>query len=247
MKDLDGKVALVTGAAKRVGAVLVRALHRAGADVVVHYRGAGNEAEGLRDELETARAGSVMLVRADLRDPQAPASLVAEAVDRWGRLDVVVNNASTFYPTKIGEVTDESWDDLLDINLRAPFFLVQAAAPHLSVTEGSVVNLVDIYADRPLQGFSVYNIAKAGLVMMTRSLARELGPRVRVNAVAPGPILWPEEGSTEKTQRMIINRTALKRQGHPDDLAAAMLYFVRDAPYVTGQVLAVDGGRSLTP
>lgn len=246
MRPLDGKTALITGAARRVGAVLARALHLEGMNVVVHYRGASDEAEALKEELCSRRQDSAEIVQADLLDDGAPEEVVAAAVGRFGRLDVVINNASAFYGTQIGEVTSAIWDELVGTNLKAPFFLSQAASPHLRATSGVVVNIVDIYADRPLKGYPVYSIAKAGLVMMTKALARELGPAVRVNAVAPGAILWPEQGTSGSTQRKIISRTALERQGDPDDIAGAVLYFVRDATYVTGQVLAVDGGRTLT-
>jgi pteridine reductase len=245
--DLDGKVVLVTGGARRVGAAIVRAFHRVGARVVVHYRDAADEADALHAELEGARPGSAHLVRADLLDRDAPGAVAAAATARWGRLDAVVNNASLFYPTRVEAATAAQWDELIGINLRAPFFVAQAAAPALRAARGAIVNLADIYAERPLQGFPIYSIAKAGLVMATKTLARELAPEVRVNAVAPGPILWPEQGTSDESQRRIVDRTALRRQGEPADVAAAVLFLVRDAPYVTGQVLAVDGGRSLSP
>lgn len=246
MKTLDGKAALITGAARRVGAVIARALHGEGMNVVVHYRGASDAAEALKEELCSDRKDSAEIVQADLLDDGVPERVVAAAVERFDQLDVVVNNASAFFGTKIGAVTSEHWDELVGINLKAPFFLTQAASSHLKASSGVVVNIVDIYADRPLKGYPVYSIAKAGLVMMTKALARELGPNVRVNAIAPGAILWPEQGTSQSTQRKIVARTALKRQGEPDDIADAVLYLVRDATYVTGQVLAVDGGRTLT-
>jgi len=246
MEALTGRTALITGAARRVGAVIAETLHREGADVVVHYRSSDGLARRLKEKLEEQRPESVELVSADLLKPGEPERLVDVAVARFGRLDIIVNNASAFYGTAIGEATRAQWDELLGINLNAPFFLTQAAAPYLAAASGAVVNIVDIYADRPLKGFSIYSIAKAGLVMMTKTFARELGPEVRVNAVAPGAILWPDEGTSDATQRKIISRTALKRQGSPKDIAAAVLFLVRDAPYVTGQVLSVDGGRTLT-
>jgi pteridine reductase len=241
------KVVLITGAARRVGAVIARALHGRGVDLAIHYRSSDDEARALCDELSSLRAGSVELIRADLTDTGAPALVIGQAVERFGRLDGLVNNASSFYPTPLGEVSEAQWDDLFGTNLKAPFFLCQAAAPHLRAARGAVVNIVDIYAERPLKGFPLYSMAKAGLVMLTKSLARELGPEVRVNAVAPGAILWPDEGTRPATQRQIIERTALKRQGSPSDIADAVRFLLLEAPYVTGQVLAVDGGRSLNP
>lgn len=242
--DLTHKVALVTGAARRIGAVIVRALHAEGMNLVVHYRSAHDAAAALRDELEGLRPGSVALVCADLlQDPETP---IEAALQRWGRLDVLINNASTFYPTPLGTVTEVQWEQLLGSNLRAPFFLTQAAGPHLAVQHGCVVNIVDIHGDRPLKSYPVYSIAKAGLAMLTRSLARELGPEVRVNAVAPGAILWPQQGMDDAARRRIVDRTALKRQGTPEDISAAVLFLIRDAAYVTGQIITVDGGRTLS-
>lgn len=242
---LAGKAALITGGARRIGAVIARTLHAHGANVVVHYRSSAREAEQLCRELVALRAGSAVTVQADLTDTRALAPLVERAVAAFGRLDVLVNNASSFYPTPVGELTEEDWDDLVGSNLKAPLFLAQAATPHLREAQGLIVNLVDIHALRPLKRHTVYSIAKAGLVMLTRSLARELGPQIRVNAVAPGPVLWPEGGIDGQLQQEIIDRTALKRIGTPADIAQAVLFFATDAPFVTGQVLAVDGGRSI--
>jgi len=242
---LTGKCVLITGAAHRIGAVIVRTLHAHGANLNLHYRSSRAAAQALADELNATRPDSVRLVQADLHETAQLPALVAEAVAAWGALDVLINNASTFYPTPVGEVTEEQWNDLMGINLKAPFFLTQAAAPHLSARHGCVVNIVDIHADRPLKFYPVYSMAKGGLVMLTRSLARELGPHVRVNAVAPGAILWPEHGLGEDARADIIARTALKRHGDPDDIARAVLFLIRNADYMTGQVLTVDGGRSL--
>lgn len=242
---LDGRVALITGGAHRIGAALARCLHGAGMNLVLHYRRSHETAHELQQDLERHRPASVHLVSADLRDTAALAALVAQAHDRWGRLDALINNASTFYPTPLGHVTAEQWEDQLGTNLRAPFFLSQAAARHLGAEGGCIVNLVDIHADRPLKDYPVYSIAKAGLVMLTKALARELGPLVRVNAVAPGAILWPEGGLDEAAQRRIIASTLLQRQGTPDEVAHAVLFLVRDAEYMSGQVLTVDGGRSV--
>lgn len=242
---LAGKVALVTGAARRVGAEIARTLHAAGARVVVHYRGSVRDAEVLAAELRAKRADSVTLVQADLLQAAAAPALIDAAVAAYGRLDVLVNNASTFYPTPVGEITAAHWDDLIGSNLKAPLFLTQAAAPHLRSARGLVLNLVDIHGLRPLRKHVTYSIAKAGLVMLTRSLARELGPEIRVNGIAPGPVMWPESGADEELRARIIGRTQLKRMGTPQDIALAARYFAADAPFVTGQILAVDGGRSV--
>jgi pteridine reductase len=242
---LSGKAILITGAARRVGAAIARALHAHGANIVVHHRSSTNEAQALVTEFEAARRGSAALVRADLLDASARMRVVDEAVRAFGRLDVLINNASSFYPTPIGEITAEAWRDLVGSNLEAPMFLSQAAVPHLKRAQGLILNLVDVHASRPLRRHTVYSIAKAGLVMLTRSLARELGPEIRVNAIAPGPVMWPEGGADQKLREEIVNATALKRMGSPEDVARAALFFVKDAPYITGQILAVDGGRSL--
>lgn len=242
---LEGKVVLITGAAHRIGAATARTLHAAGANIVLHYRSSRAGAEALQAELQAVRADSVALLQGDLLDTAALPGLVARAHVAWGRLDVLVNNASTFYPTPVGSVTEAQWEDLMGSNLKAPFFLAQAAAPHLRTERGCIVNIVDIHADRPLREHPVYSMAKAGLVMMTRSLACELGPEVRVNAIAPGAILWPENEMDDTTKARIIERTFLKRQGCPQDIARAALFLIRDADYTSGQVLNVDGGRSL--
>lgn len=236
---------LITGAAHRIGAVTARTLHAHGFNIALHYRHSSSAAEALASELNGLRPGSVTTLQADLHDTAALPALVERAAAAWGRLDVLVNNASSFYPTPVGEVDEAQWEELIGSNLKAPFFLAQAAAPLLSAHHGAIVNIVDIHAERPLKNHPVYSVAKAGLVMLTRALARELGPRVRVNAVAPGAILWPEQGLTEDDKEDILERTALKRQGTPADIARAVLYLVRDADYMTGQVLTVDGGRSL--
>jgi pteridine reductase len=243
-ETLHGKVALVTGAAHRVGASIVRMLHAEGMNVVLHYRNSVEAARKLQEELNKLRPESVQLVSAELSHIDSLPRLVSDATKFWGRLDVVVNNASSFYPTPVADATEEHWNDLMASNLKAPFFLAQAALPHLRQHKGSIINIVDIHAERPLSGYSIYSIAKAGLVMLTKSLARELGPDIRVNGVAPGAILWPE-GMEQMVKEEIIDRTALKRRGEPEDIARAVRYLVRDAVYTTGQVLAVDGGRSL--
>ena len=236
-------VALVTGAGRRVGARIARELHVAGMSVAVHCHRSREEAERLRAALEAARPGSAAVVTADLLEPGAADAVVAAAEERWGRLDVLVNNASTFYPTPVGDVTEAEWRDLVGSNLAAPFFLAQAAAPLLRAARGCIVNIADVYAHRPLAGHPVYSAAKAGLVMLTRALALELGPDVRVNSISPGAVLWPENDDPDRER--IIEEIALKRSGDPGDIARAALFLVRDAPYVTGQDLAVDGGRLL--
>ncbi len=240
---LAGHAVLVTGAARRVGAVIAAAFHAAGARVAIHYRSSKADADAHVARLNEARADSARAFRADLADAAACDTLVTGVVRAFGRLDVLVNNASTFYPTPVGTITPDQFDDLIGSNLRAPLFLSQAAAPALAKHEGLILNIGDIHGLRPLGGHAVYCAAKAGLMMLTRSLARELGPAVRVNAIAPGPVMWPEHGVDEGLRERIVARTALKRAGSADDVAKAALYFATGAPFVTGQVLAVDGGR----
>jgi pteridine reductase len=243
--DLTGRVALVTGSARRIGAALVRGFHAAGANVVIHCHRSTREAEQLREELDAQRARSAIVVTADLLDERTPLGIVESAVAAFGRLDVLINNASTFYPTPFGQITSQHWNDLTGTNLRAPLFISQAAAPHLKKVQGLIINMIDIHAQRPLPQYPVYSTAKAGLAMLTRALARELGPEVRVNGIAPGPILWPEAGVDPKLQAEILAKTLLKRTGSPDDIVRVALFLARDATYVTGQIIAVDGGRSV--
>jgi pteridine reductase len=245
MNEERRPVALITGAAKRVGAQIARTLHVAGYDLALHYRRSRAEMDALVAELESARAGSTLAVQAELADVERLPRLVADCIARFGRLDALVNNASAFYATPVGSVTPVQWDELFASNARAPFFLAQAAAPHLKRTRGSVVNIVDIYAERPLPGHPVYCMAKAALAMMTLALARELGPEVRVNGVAPGAVLWPESGKAYADQMELVARTPLQRAGAPDDVATAVLFLLRDAKFTTGQILRIDGGRSL--
>ncbi|HGG59687.1 MAG TPA: pteridine reductase [Gammaproteobacteria bacterium] len=241
-----GKVALVTGSARRVGAQTVRSLHAAGYNVVIHYRNSAEDAGILAAELNALRDNSARTAQGDLTHVSALPRLVEEVIGFWGRLDVLVNNASAFYPTEVGEITEKDWDILVGSNLKGPMFLSQAAAPELTRRRGCIVNMVDIHADRPLRHYLVYSVAKAGLVALTKSLARELGPAVRANGVAPGAILWPEAPHDSASQREIIERTALKREGEPADIARTILFLVDDAPYITGQIIAVDGGRTLS-
>jgi pteridine reductase len=243
--SLAGRTVLITGGARRVGAAIGRELHAAGANLVVHYRNSARDAEALAAQLNDARAKSAAIVQAELLDVAKLPSLVEFAVRSFGGLDVLINNASTFYPTIVGEITPQTWDDLLGTNLKVPAFLSQAAAPALRKSRGLIINMVDIHALRPLRDHTVYCTAKAGLHMLTRSLAKELGPEVRVNGIAPGPIMWPEGQSDPAKQKKIIERTVLKRMGSPADIARTALFFAAHAPYVTGQILAVDGGRSV--
>lgn len=244
-RPLAPRVALITGAAQRIGAAIARMLHAAGYDLMLHYRHSGEAAAALKAELEADRADSVRLVRADLLEPEAPARLMDAVRDFHNRLDALVNNASSFYPTPLADATEAQWAELIGTNLKAPFFLTQAAAPLLTAAEGSIVNLVDIHAERPHADHPIYSIAKAGNAMMVRSLARELGPRVRVNGVSPGAILWPDQGLSASAKETILARTALARAGTPEDIARTVLFLARDAHYVTGQVIAVDGGRTI--
>jgi pteridine reductase len=243
--SLAGKTVRITGGARRVGAAIGRALHGAGANLVIHYRKSASEVAQLADELSTGRAKSVLTFQADLLELGKLPALVEFAVRSFGSLDILVNNASTFYPTKIGEITPAAWDDLMGTNLKVPMFLSQAAAPALKKSSGLILNLVDIHALRPLRHHTLYCAAKAGLHMVTRSLAKELGPEVRVNGISPGPVLWPENDGDSATRAKIIQRTILQKMGTPEDIARAALFFATQAPFITGQILPVDGGRSV--
>ena len=215
---------------------------------MIHYRASAGDARALQEELNQKRADSVSLIQADLLNISMLPSLVSETVNRFGRLDVLINNASSFFPTNLGEIDESAWEDLIGTNLKAPLFLSQAAAPQIRKHRGCIVNIVDIHADKPLKNYLVYTTAKGGLVALTKSLAREIGPEARANAVAPGAILWPEDEvwADALSRQRIINQTLLKRVGEPDDIAKAVVFLVADAPYVTGQVIAVDGGRSVS-
>jgi pteridine reductase len=243
--ELTGKVALITGGAKRIGAEIASTLHRQGMNLVIHCRSSHAEAVALALQLNAKRADSAMVLQLDLDETGRLAGLVAEAAGRWGRLDVLVNNASSFFPTPVGSITEHDWERLMGSNLKAPLFLSQASFPHLAANRGCIVNMVDIHARRPMRKHPVYCMAKAGLVMLTQSLAREMGPDVRVNGVAPGAILWPDGDMSADTKARILERTALKRIGEPADIARAVLYLARDAGYVTGHIIPVDGGRGL--
>ncbi|MDR2011647.1 MAG: pteridine reductase [Rhodanobacter sp.] len=245
MANGERPVVLITGAARRVGAAIARVLHGAGYDLALHCRHSRAELDALIAALETARPHSTHALQAELAEAERLPALVDAAVARFGRLDGLVNNASAFRPTPIGAITPTDWDELFAANARAPLFLAQAAAPHLAARHGAIVNLIDIYAERPLPCHSVYGMAKAALAMATKALAQELAPAVRVNGVAPGAVLWPEAGKDRGDRQALIARTPLQRCGTPEDVAGAVLWLLRDAPFVTGQIIRVDGGRSL--
>lgn len=245
---MDNQVVLITGAARRVGAGIARHLHRCGARLVLHYRGSQQEAYALAEQLNQVRHGSVALVQADLLESDRLPQLMAEAVACFGRLDGLVNNASSFFPTPIGEMSGAEWQDLMGSNVQAPLFLSQAAVPYLRATQGAIVGIVDIHAERPMKGHVLYNIAKAGHAQLIRSLALELAPQIRVNGVSPGTNVWPEDDHvfTPAVRSAITASIPLARIGNPDDIAHAVAFLLSDAAsYMTGQILAVDGGRSL--
>jgi pteridine reductase len=242
---LKDQVVLITGGAKRVGAEIARTLHAAGARLLIHYRTSAAAAMSLADGFNKVRAHSAATFAAHLSSPEAPDKVVAAALLEFGHIDILINNASSFFPTPVGSISQSQWDDLMGSNLKAPLFMSQAAAPSLKERHGLIINMVDIHAFRPLRAHPVYCAAKAGLAMLTKSLARELGPEIRVNGIAPGPVLWPEEDMSEELKREIIDKTALKRHGSPSDIARTALFLAKDAPYITGQIIAVDGGRSV--
>jgi|TARA_B100001971_G_scaffold134463_1_gene124254 pteridine reductase len=248
MVNADTKVALVTGGAQRIGARLCQALHEAGYDIALHYRSSGVAAEALAAQLSVLRPRSVTCFQAALGDRSAGEELAAGVIDHLGRIDLLVNNASTFYPTPIGSVGEEDWETIIGSNLKGPFFLCQALADSLKQSRGNIINVIDIHGERPLADHSLYSTAKAGLAMLTRSLARELAPDVRVNGISPGVILWPKSDDPEDGERRErqLKRVPLGSEGDPQDIAEAVLFLAERAPYVTGQIIAVDGGRSLT-
>jgi pteridine reductase len=242
------KVVLITGGAKRVGAAITRELHRQGANILLHYHTSAKEALALQTELNQVRAGSVVVAQANLLDLAALAPLVDTALQHFGRLDTLVNNASSYYPTQLGQIDATQWEELMGSNLKAPLFLSQAAADALRASQGCIVNITDMHIERPKKHYIVYSAAKAGLVSLTKSLAQELAPHVRVNAVAPGPVLWPDDNQEfdEGYRQQVVNQTLLKRTGEPADIAKAVKFLIDDAPFITGHVLAVDGGRNLS-
>ena len=245
--SLQNKIVLITGGAKRVGASICRLLHTNGANLMIHYRSSVNEARGLQAELNLQRPNSVAIIQGDLLNLSVLPSLVQETIKHFGKLDVLINNASSYYPTEIGDIQEEQWQDLMGSNLKAPLFLSQAAAVELRKQQGCIINITDMHVERPKKGYIVYSVAKAGLVTLTKSLAHELSPEVRVNAVAPGPVMWPEDNPQfdELYRQRVISQTLLKRIGEPNDIAKAVKFLIQDAPFITGQVIAVDGGRSL--
>ncbi len=243
--SLDGKWALITGAAKRIGACIAETLHERGCNVFLHYNSSGDAVDQLAEKLNGRRPGSASTVQADLGSNEEISRLAEKVKSATAQLDLLVNNASRFFPTSVGATTMQQWDDLMDSNLRGPYFLVQSLLPELSAAGGSVVNLVDIHAVKPMHDHAIYCMAKAGLQMMTLALAKDLGPEIRVNGVAPGAILWPEQEDSTEYQQKILSKVVMGRAGTPEDIASAVAYLGLDAPYVTGQILAVDGGRSL--
>lgn len=242
----DRPVALITGGAKRVGAEIARTLHAAGYDLALHFRSSVKDAAKLTGELEDQRPHSTITIQGELAEPESWPTMIELVMDRYGRLDALVNNASAFYPTPVGSATTAQWNELFASNAQAPFFLAQAAVPALRKTRGAIVNLVDIYAERPLANHPIYCMAKAALAAMTRSLALDLAPTIRVNGIAPGAVMWPSDGKPYDDQQAMLARTPLQRAGSPQDVADAVLWLLRDAPFVTGQIIRVDGGRSLS-
>lgn len=245
--SLQNKVVLITGGAKRVGAAISRELHAHGANLMIHYNTSKVEAEDLQTELNQQRADSVSIVQCDLLNTVLIPSLVTETIKHFGKLDILINNASTYTPTEMGNIDEDNWHDLIGSNLKAPTFLSQAAASELKKSHGCIVNITDKHIEQPKKGYIVYSVAKAGLATLTKSLAQELSPEVRVNAVAPGPVLWPDSNLEfdEAYRQNVINQTLLKRTGNPTDIAKAVKFLAADAPFITGHVLAVDGGRSI--
>jgi pteridine reductase len=243
--SLENQVALITGAARRIGASIARTLHAQGADVAIHYRESCEAANAVAADLNAMRADSAATFAANLTDLASLNTLVDDVRAWRSRLDILVNNASSFYPTPIGEITEDQWDDLIGTNLKAPLFLSQAALPALREARGVIINIVDVHSQRPLRNHTVYGPAKAGLAMLTRSLAKDLAPEVRVNGVSPGAILWPENGMSGATKDAILEQVPLGRPGTPDDVANAVLFLAKDADYVTGQIIVIDGGRSI--
>lgn len=245
---MQDKVILITGGAKRVGAAISRLLHASGARIVIHYRSSTEEAQQLEAELNRLRPGSAAVVQADLLDAASLQAIAAKAIQPFGKLDALVNNASSYYPTEVGQIKDKDWDELMGANLRAPLFLSQALAPELKKQRGCIINITDMHVERPKKGYVVYNVAKGGLITLTRTLAQDLAPEVRVNAVAPGPVLWPENNPQfdEQYRQAVIAQTLLKRLGEPEEVARAVRFLIQDAPFTTGQIIAVDGGRSLS-
>lgn len=244
---LQNKVVLITGGAKRVGESICRELHAHGANLMIHYNTSKHQAKSLQAELNLQRTDSVAIIQGDLLNTAITTSLVKETISRFGKLDILINNASTYKPTEVGDINEENWQDLIGSNLKAPMFLSQAAAPELKKHQGCIINITDMHIEHPKKGYVVYSVAKSGLATLTKSLATELSPEVRVNAVAPGPVLWPEDNQEfdEVYRKRVISQTLLKRIGDPTDIAKAVKFLAADAPFITGHILAVDGGRSI--
>lgn len=244
---MNNPVALITGGGRRIGAEIATQLHQHGFNVIIHYLRSSSEANGLAKRLNETRENSAITIKADLTQLGSVKKLGSDAIGTWGRLDVLINNASSYYPTEFGKVNEKDWDDLQASNSKAPFFLSQSVSAELTKQQGCIVNIVDIHAERPVLEYSPYTIAKAGIAMLTKSLARELAPKVRVNGVAPGVIIWPENAAehSEQEKQRILEQIPLAREGSAKDIAKTVLFFVKDAPYITGQILAVDGGRSI--
>lgn len=247
MSNTPSPVALITGSARRIGAQIAKTLHAAGFQVVLHYHHNQTAADSLAAQFNSRRANSAFTLNADLCATRELHNLAAEAIDQWGRLDALINNASSFYPTPIGKITETDWDNLIGTNLKAPLFLSQACVPALNQSQGCIINIADIHGERPLKDYPTYCIAKAGNIMLTKSLAKELGPDIRVNGIAPGTIMWPENSAEldSKIQQKIVQKTALKRIGSAEDIANTIRFLLLEAPYITGQIIAVDGGRNL--
>lgn len=242
----NNKVAVVTGGARRIGSAIVRSLHEQNMNIVVHYRLSRKDADALVADLNATRPNSAVALALDMANLDNIEPFVAEILQTWGRVDALINNASSFYPTPFGSVTEEQWQDLMSSNLKTPFFLTQALAPALGKVSGAVVNIVDIKVERPSSKYSAYCIAKAGLWMMTKSLAKELAPNVRVNAVAPGAMIRPENDYLSPEELVALQkRIPLRRLGKAEDIAKAVKFLIFDADYITGHMLTVDGGRSL--
>jgi len=238
-------VALITGSAQRIGAAIATALHQRGYRVIIHYRSSAAAAQQLAADLNAVRADSARCINGNLQSQLEAQTLATAALSQWGHIDVLINNASSFYPTPLGSATEADWDALIGSNMKGPFFLAQALAPMLTRRAGCIVNIVDIFAEQALKDHPLYCMAKAGLAMMTKSLARELAPRVRVNGVAPGAILWPEPAPNAEQKQHMLDKIPLQTLGSTTDIAATVTFLVADAPYISGQILAVDGGRSL--
>jgi len=242
------KIALVTGGAKRIGQAIYKMLHASGIDLMIDYRHSSDEAKNLQQELNGIRKDSASIIQADLLNLNVLPSLIHETMNVYGRLDILINNASSYYPTEIGKMNENNWNDLIGSNLKAPLFLSQLATDELIKTKGCIINITDTHIDKPKKNYIIYSIAKSGLTTLTKSLAQELSPEVRVNAVAPGPVLWPEnnEEFNEIYKQRVISQTLLKKMGSPEDVAMAVKFLVLDAPFITGHILAVDGGRSIS-